>query len=323
MTVIGSARHVIRERSAYAYERCSLPARLLISRTGTATVPPFGDDQLTNTAESEPRCHQTSLPSKSPDTSDRPLQGTANLRSPFKSSVKVQARTGPVVAIHRNLIEDRTQWFAGRIPSSEKYHGGTVTLDLVPVLWQEYVYWLYGKEIFTEEATRSGADCDRLINRLLALYDLGVEVQDVLFQDEVMDGMIRVLELCGQDVHLDIIVPRCLEHTNQLPKVRQLLVDFIVFGEEAACLEDLKSFFDKIDDQAFKSQLAFASLERVTEERWKMPWEDVCAYHQHEEDDCHLDEVEEDEDLEAFLGHETKSIETEGVEAESVETASE
>lgn len=223
--------------------------------------------------------------------------------SPFSQLLKIQARDGSVSTIHRNLIDGRTEWFASRILDQDNDNEGEViTLDIHPLLWAMYVRRLYGESISDQEFDVN----DEYFCELRRMYALGVKFGDVLFRDEVMDLLIYELEHDYPGVNLDIIVPDCLGSTMPVRKIRRLLVDFIVFGDQALCEGDLQRFFDGIDDQEFKSAIACASLERVTERRWKAPWENVCAFHEHS-GDCHLGEKEDDDFFEDLEEHAERS----------------
>lgn len=171
-------------------------------------------------------------------------------------------------AVHRNLIGRHTEWTVSHIPNKNQYKDGEViTLDLEPKLWQLYVRWLYGKPISPRESFSPFLIPDKYFCRLLSMYEMGEEVQHVLFQDEIMDLMIHQLEQDGASINLDNIVPHCLALTSPVSKARHLLVDFIVFGDQASCSKEIRTFFNGVDDQEFKSELALASLERVTDQR--------------------------------------------------------
>ena len=161
------------------------------------------------------------------------------------------------------------------------YRKPVYKIDFKSELWWHYAGWQYGEPLKRSDDA-SWDDANTFFIALFELYKMGLTVQDVHFQDEVMDLMIDLLQQDSEAIDLDEILPELIGHGQDMVEPRQLMADILVFGSSSSCEGWVwDESFKKMQDADFCLNVTRTVLERMSGGQTKVLWDVRCQYHRH------------------------------------------
>jgi len=223
------------------------------------------------------------------------MKTIADMHSAFDQVVQFSTSGGKLMSnIHKSLVVDRmihiTQLMAQQPSASSPTARTAIAIDFHSADWRDYAGWLYGHPVQNDtsiEKEDGWEDMDELFKHLLDLYHVGDTLQDVLFQDEVVNAMLALLKRDGKRLYIDDVLPRLLGLGPVMELPRQLMVDFRVSTDSVNIGDCVEACMDETQDGQFCRAINQALLEKLAEGGGQAPWTQPCKYHKHE-NACHL-----------------------------------
>lgn len=224
----------------------------------------------------------------------------ADSHSIFGEIAIFRTKDGHIGSIHRNLVEEQSGYFKAKLVAQDAVILGTEAIEVKinKNIWTFYAQWLYGKAI-TSDSMPDGWNIDLYFLTLVALHKAGEVLQDALFQDEIMNTIIKLIKeasresLDEEDIerfHLDFVLSEVLCPGASTPEVRYLMADYVVFCCSAFCGPEVEGCLKAARDPGFSSAVTQALLSKLLGKCTAPPWEHACEYHKHGDDErCMLE----------------------------------
>lgn len=222
---------------------------------------------------------------------DRELTAETDRHSTFGEIVRLRTVDGQITRIHHDLVEEQSGYVKERLVAraAGTLAPGAIHDKVTRYIWEFYARWLYGEAI-TRDMWPDIWFVDGYFLDLVVLHKLGETLQDALFQDEIMDIIMRLIrkesrQPKGEEdierLHLDCVLSRVLWPVTSTPEVRYLMAHYVVFCGSAACYGEIEECLKAAKDPEFSAAVTQALLSKIMGKCTATRWEHACEYHKH------------------------------------------